>query len=325
MRVRTYLLISVGFISLFAAPTDARSLPNAMAVLGDSMSEGMLAGYSLENKPPIASLAKVLWLASRTDHDGRILIYREKLARPDLSWATGNSSRGFVQSHFLRLKKLNPSLTAQNFAVSGSESNHLHSQVDRFLDAEDKGSEIFDYVILMIGANDLAFEVSEDITPAVKYLGNIEAALRRILDKNPNRAVLAIGLPDIHTIFEKSANYSVYKFWGESLKCQAMRRQVYGNKTVFFPENKDAYEYTKTILSQYRTGLGNLVERLQTDYPSAELKFIKDYRLPTNIKKALSIDCFHPSEWGQAELAEMTWEHGFWSDLQDPISLAWGK
>ena len=324
MNFRRGFFVFLSFLSIFSIDKiRAHEIPKAMAVLGDSMSEGMLAGYSLEKKPSLATIAKVAWLTSGHDKDERIEVYRKTLARADLSWATGDSSTGIVQSHYLRVKAHNPDIKAANFAISGNESEDLQAQVDRFLAAEDESDTIFDYVMLMIGANDLASSDSEGITPALKYLGNIEAGIRRVLDKDPHRRLLVVGLPDVHTVFEESANLVVYRMWGKDIKCESMRRDVYGNKTIFYPENKEAYEFTRAIVAQYREGLANLIERLQGEYLDAEFKFIREYRKPTNMRKALSIDCFHPSEWGQAELAEITWERGFWPNISDVQFLAW--
>ena len=58
-----------------------------------------------------------------------------------------------------------------------------------------------------------------------------------------------------------------------------------------------------------------MVNRLQEEFPSAHLKTIQNLRSKQLTKKLVSVDCFHPSEWGQAELAEKTWLAGFWPNL----------
>lgn len=300
-------------------------LPRAMAVLGDSMSEGMLAGYSLEKRPSISVALNILWMASDSDQNQRMLSYRKNLARPDLSWASGNSTRSIVKSHAQRLKEFQPNLVAANFAISGDESYRLNDQIDRLMKAERDQGMNFDYVTLMIGANDLAGESNDDITPPLAYLGNVESALRRLIEEDSHRSFLLVGLPDIHHVFEQSQDFSVIEFWGEKVTCKSMRKDIYGRKTVFFPENQEAYQFTKATLQQYRDGLANLVERLKAEFSETNFKYIREYRLPTNIKKAISIDCFHPSEWGQAELAEMTWAEGFWPNLQSSDFAVWSQ
>jgi len=290
-------------------------VPKAMAVLGDSMSEGMLADYSLEKKPGFADIVNLVWIGSENNETLRINAYRQSFAAKSKSWSGGNDPKDLVVSHFERLRELNHDLVEANFAVSGDESKGLEAQVDQFLQAERSEGIVFDYVTLMIGANDLAQVAVEDLVSPQKYISNVERALRRILSANRDRRIFIVGLPNVHKIFEESKDFSVYKFWYDSLKCDSMRRQVYGPKLMFFPDREEDYRKTKEIVSEYREALGDLVEKLSMEFYSTSFKFLKEYRLPTNIKKALSIDCFHPSEWGQAELAELTWAGSFWPNI----------
>jgi len=315
------------FVSISTVSAEAiLPYPKAMATLGDSIAEGMLAGYSLEKPPSLGTALNLLWLSSDADKNQRMSVFRKKLARPDLSWAAGSNTRSVVKSHAERLQEFVPDLKVSNFAISGNTSFDLAAQVDELLAAEDRQALNFDYVTLMIGANDLAEEDNSKITSPLEYIGNIETSLRRVLDKDPHRYILVSSLPDVHSIFEQSQGFAAISAFGEEIKCGKMRRTIYGPKTVFVPENVDAYNLTKEIMSQYREGLNSLVERLQMEYPETNLRMVRHIPDPLNVKKALSIDCFHPSEWGQAELAEVTWKQGFWPHHEDSgFAAFWNK
>ncbi len=325
LRLICLVTLLIGVARTEAEETFFPPLPQAMAVLGDSMSEGMFAEFSLEKRPSASQLATLLWITSDKDPARRMLGYRKYFARKEMSWATGHRSDDLVLSHYERLKALRPDIRAYNFAISGSETEELQGELEALFQTEETEGLNFDYVLFMMGANDLAAENASQIVPAERYLENIENAIRKLLHRNSLRAILFVGLPDVHTVFERSQDFVAYKYWYDELKCGSMRKKVYGNKSIFNPSNPVEYEATKRILQQYRLGLSDLVTRLSMEYPESALLYIQDYRLPTNIKKALSIDCFHPSEWGQAELAELTWMHGFWPQIQPSDFSGWSS
>jgi len=307
--------------------------PKSMAVLGDSMSEALLAGFSLENPP---SLGEILTMANiATDSaskEERLAKFRQHYAKQSLSWATGTGSDDIVLSHYERLKAIEPDLVKFNFAVSGAESDDLHRQLEALMKQEQAMGRSIEYVTVFIGANDLGSDSPEGITPPLKFVGNIESVARELLLRDSERFILFVGLPQIHQIFEKSETLQAYKLLGWDLNCGEMRRKIYGEMSVFKPDDHAAYENTKAIFKEYERGVAALPERLSREFPKAQLKSVVGYKNPLGVAKSLSIDCFHPSEWGQAALAEVTWNGGFWPDLLSgpldmisDLSSEWGS
>jgi hypothetical protein len=306
---------AVGAIMLLLpAVAKAEPVPRAMAVLGDSMSEAMLAAYSLESKSDKSKAIDLLWKGQSSRSDLRLWL-RKYFAKPSLSWATGADREDHVSSHYERLRRLRPDLIATNYAVSGSDSEELVQQVDELLFNESRRSVHYDYITLLMGANDLGNEDNALITSPEAFVQNLERELKRLLDRTSDRRVLIVGLPRIHEAFEATEKEWVLKFWGWGLQCGDVRRGIYGRRTILTPQNKSAYEETKVLLQKYRDGLEKLTAQLQEAYPQASVKFIRELMIPENARKALSIDCFHPSEWGQAQIADQTWAHGFWPNL----------
>ncbi len=304
-----------------------------MAVLGDSMSEALLAGFSLENPPSLGEVITMAAIATSNDtKEERLAAFRKLYAKETLSWATGSGANDIVLSHYERLKSAEPELVKFNFAVSGAESADLSDQLKHLFDQEQKMGKPIEYVTIFIGANDLGSEASEGITPPLEFVGNIESIARQLLERDPERFILFVGLPQILQVFEKSEKLEAYKMLGWDINCGDMRRKVYGNMTVFQPDAQAAYEQTKTVFAAYEKGIAALPERLSLEFPKSQLKAVTGYKNPLGVAKSLSIDCFHPSEWGQAALAEMTWNGGFWPellsgplDMIDDLSSEWGS
>ncbi len=303
-----------------------------MAVLGDSMSEALLAGFSLENPPSLGEVITMAAIATGNDtKEERLVEFRKLYAKETLSWATGSGANDIVLSHYERLKTAEPDLVKFNFAVSGAESSDLSDQLKHLLDQEEKTGRPIEYVTIFVGANDLGSAAADGITPPLEFVGNIESVARQLLERSPERFLLFVGLPQIHQIFEKSEKLEAYKVLGWDINCGDMRRKVYGNMTVFQPDEQASYEQTKSIFAAYEKGIAALPERLSLEFPKAQLKAVTGYKNPLGVAKSLSIDCFHPSEWGQAALAEMTWNGGFWPellsgplDMIDDLSSEWG-
>ncbi len=297
------------------------------------MSEALLAGFSLENPPSLGEVITMAAIATSNDtKEERLAAFRKLYAKESLSWATGSGANDIVLSHYERLKTAEPDLVKFNFAVSGAESSDLSDQLTLLFDQERKVGKPIEYVTIFIGANDLGSATSDSITSPIQFVGNIEAMARQLLQSYQERFILFVGLPQIHQVFEKSEKLEAYKLLGWDINCGDMRRKVYGNMTIFQPDQEQAYQQTKAIFAAYERGIAALPERLSLEFPKAQLKAVTGYKNPLGVAKSLSIDCFHPSEWGQAALAEMTWNGGFWPellsgplDMIDDLSSEWGS
>lgn len=308
------LELAGAFVLLLGASQGEAPLPRAMAVLGDSISEGMFSGFSLEHPPTTGQVLAILQLAATTSGASRMEAFRKKYAKPERSWATGTSVSDLVTSHLERLRSENPKTAGFNFAVSGNESKNLPEQVDALLKTESDQKAKIDYVTVLIGANDFNHEKLEEITPPLVYAANLEAAFRRLLAANPNRSLFVVGIPDVLKVFRESENFELV-ILGKRYTCDEIRKEVYGDLIVFKSKDQVVMDKLATMFRQYRDATVRIVERLQEDFPQARIKTSQDPMNPTQVFKALSVDCFHPSEWGQAELAELSWKAGFWPFL----------
>lgn len=290
-------------------------LPRAMAAIGDSMSEALLADYSFENGVPLSDMKTMIEIAQNEDTPTKIQMFRDRFAALDKSWSTGLDDFNLVHSHFEKLSEYQSDLVGYNFAVSGSETADLKSQLAELLAVAKEERLVFDYVTVLAGANDIQYESLEEIISPQNFVANLEYTIRGLLQHNPQMAILLVGFPNIFKIFEETRHLQVAGIFGYKYTCDQLRRDIYGPNVGFVHENAEAYSRLKQIVEQYWRGSEALVKRLRKEFPQARLNTLHRYETTQDAYKVISVDCFHPSEWGQAELAEQTWNASFWPEL----------
>lgn len=289
-------------------------LPERMGALGDSMTEAIFANYSNEKGLPTIEYLNLVRIAT-LEASKRMDAFRRQYAALKLSWATGDDPKNLVQSHFERLRRSVPQLKAWNFAVAGAEMAELSLQVDRLLEVEREEGASLDYLTVLIGENNLMQEDPENVLDPSSFGEQLYESIKRVLDEDSSREILLMGPPPIFQIFDESEKLLGFKMLGYELNCGELRRTIYGRKIPFVKENLENYAFAQQTLQDYLDQIDFVAERLSQVFPTAHIKSVRIPKPKLKAKKILSIDCFHPSEWGQAELAETTWKLGFWPKL----------
>lgn len=289
-------------------------LPNRMAVIGDSMSEALFANQALKDGVSTRELMRLLGIAGIRDPQRRMDAFREAYADHGQVWSSGDNLDSRVFSHRRRFEFLGQSIEAKNYAVSGSVVTELSPQVDQLLKDQQEGNYRFDYVTLIIGANDFNVETLTELPDVRAMAAEVELQLSRILESNPNVAILWMGLPHILKIFEDTRNIVAAQILGKRYTCSELRPMVYGD-FVMFSESKNVRDQVQARLHAYQWESVQTIEILKERYPQAYLKTIQGYEgFESNYGELLAFDCYHPSEMGQAALAEISWMHGFWGE-----------
>jgi len=312
-----FFVVACLFYSVAHARDDVEiPLPRAMAVLGDSISEGMLANFSMELSPSLGQFFGMILLLrkAKTDKE-RIDFFRDRYAAPDKSWAGGDNNDDLILSHLERLRAYVPDIQGYNFAVSGQMAEDLSGQVDKVFQKEEELGFTIDYLTVMVGGNDLAGQNIESIVSPFEYVGHFETNLRKLLDKDPDRRIFVMGLPDILKYMEETADRVIYNILGFKFTCKGVREMAYGDMLMFKTGDKKIMDLMHRYFDAYNSGTTDMIKRLSEDYPELDIKVVQNYQSVQYPEKTLSIDCFHPSEWGQAEMAEVTWFRGFWPHL----------
>ena len=142
------------------APATTVSVPNSMAVLGDSISRAYNACPTFGE-----CLASV--------------------------WSTGTDIG--VDSHYTRLLAINPAIAGNghNDAVSGTVMANLNGQ------AAIAVSQNVDYVTIEMGGNDGCKSTEAQMTAAAAYQAQFQQAMTTLTNGLPNARILVASVPDL--------------------------------------------------------------------------------------------------------------------------------
>ena len=214
------------------------------------------------------------------------------------SWSTGDDRS--VDSHRLRLRELGVVPTGEaNLARTGARSYALPEQARR---AVEVGAQ---YVTIEIGANDACAPTEAGMTPLADYRRNIAAALSILHEELPRTRVFVASIPDLWRLWAVGhGSWYARRAWDRFDICQSMLAHA---------GSSDAADVQRRGRVRTRTILYNdILAAACADYGPL-CKFDDQAVFDTSFTRSQlsKWDFFHPSEKGQALLAEITWEHGF--------------
>ena len=260
-RVRL-ALIAILLLPGCAAPPGERGLPDSIAVLGDSISR-----------------------ATNAKGDG----FAEF---PAHSWATGGDPGDGVDSHFERLRTLDPALDIVPFndARSGARVSDLARQ------ASEAARQSAQYVVILIGANDACASPPTEAPEFARHLDAAAGALDPL-----DATVYVMSVPNVARLARLYAdNATARAVWDAFDVCP----------DALGPDaDLDAVE---ARIRAYNAELERAArERRGWSYDGGAV-FETAYE-PGDVSV---VDYFHPSLEGQARLAQVTWDAGPYSQAQ---------
>ena len=269
-RTTTLLTLLAALLTIVTAPAAAEAgpPPNSMASMGDSITRGFNACG---------------WFSDCTSR----------------SFATGSDTT--VNSHYLRIRTVNPAINGYNHndGRSGAKSADMYGQAGSAV------SQNVDYVTILIGANDACTSSESTMTPVSTYRANIDAALSRLKAGLPNARVLLISIPDIHRLWsvgkESSSARSVWSLFGI---CQSML----ANPTSTAQADVDRRTRVRQRVIDFNTQLAEAC----AGYGSNCL-FDNNavFAYPFTLSQLSTWDYFHPNTSGQQVLANVSYANGF--------------
>lgn len=155
---------------LFAAASYAQTLPNSMAVMGDSISQAAVADDGIDPN------------------------------QPEHSWSTGYESGDGVNSHYERILAVNSGIAGNNHnnAVNGAKADDLMGQA---INTVNQG---VDYVTILMGGNDVCGDNVSDgeLTPTATYTAYFDDALDTLQAGLPDATILVLEVPRISRIYD---------------------------------------------------------------------------------------------------------------------------
>ena len=214
---------------------------------------------------------------------------------PGSSWSTGTAWWDGVNSHYERLRALDLNTTAHNAADSGARMR------DAPLQAQHVESLQVDYVTILMGANDLCTSSVETMTPIEEFRADFRATMSTLDSGLSDRArIFVSSIPDIHQLWSiYHAHWLAPLVWDLADICQSLlapsrspeQRQIVRERNIAF----------NTVLREECAAY----ERCRFDNNAVfNFQFKKSH--------VSTLDFFHPSLSGAAQMANLTWAQSWW-------------
>jgi lysophospholipase L1-like esterase len=286
-RARRSAIFVVSFLAalaLWAAPASAVAPPHVMAALGDSITRAFNTEVSL------------------TCPTG------PSLDCPKNSWSTGTNPA--VNSQFQRIEAIDPGRNpvAFNDAVSGARASGLNSQ------AQVAAAQDPDYVTIEIGANDACRATIGAQTPTGDFKSQVKSALDTLVTDDPKVYIQMASIPDInqlHTIFTSPVpDPNAIARWSAFNVCQALLADPLSMDQPVV----DRREQFREQVIAYNDALANVCAEFKRCLFDNNAVFNSQFTVAdvaTLTTVGITADYFHPSLFGQAQLAETTWNATF--------------
>ncbi len=213
------------------------------------------------------------------------------------SWATGTAED--VDSHRQRLDL--DGAAAHNVAVSGAQVADLAAQVRAAVQLRP------DYVTVLIGANDACAPAEAAMTPVDDYSRAFDAALADLVQALPDVRVLVLSVPDLARLWEVGKDRDdVRRVWQVNGICQTML----ADPTDTGADAQGRRDRVRQRVQAYNAAMAAACSR-----HAARCRYDGDavFEHRFSLDDVSTVDFWHPSARGQATLAGVAWEAGYWS------------
>jgi lysophospholipase L1-like esterase len=262
----------IGLVPVAAAATPP--LPASIAAVGDSITQAASSGGSLG-----------------ADY-------------PQNSWSTGTNTT--VNSHYLRLLALNPSISGQNYnrSVSGAKMADLSGQMQTVAGLQP------DYLTVLIGGNDLCTDTVGTMTSVSAFRSQFETAMATLSASSPNTNVYVSSIPNVYHLWELfKGNWWARFIWSVGNICQSLLASP--TSTTQADVDRRAAVAQRNV--DFNTQLAEVCAA------SAHCRWDGNAVYNTVFTTSdASGDYFHPSISGQAKLAAVSWAASYWPNGAPP-------
>jgi lysophospholipase L1-like esterase len=215
------------------------------------------------------------------------------------SFSTGSSST--VNSHYLRIRAVNPAINGRNFnhAESGARADDLPGQ------ATSVAARNVAYVTILIGANDACTGDEASMTPVASFRGHIDTALATLRSGLPGAKVLVISIPDVKRLWQVGhTSFLARSFWAVGNICQSLL----ANPTSFAAADVERRDRVRQRVVDYNT---ELAAACAVYGPNCRFDGNVVFQFPFTLDQVSGWDYFHPNTTGQRMLAAVTYQAGF--------------
>jgi lysophospholipase L1-like esterase len=217
---------------------------------------------------------------------------------PKDSWSTGSDP--MVKSQYRRIVRINPAMkgNAHNLAVTGAQVADLQGQAAAAV------ADKVDYVTILIGANDACADTVADMTPVATFRADLAQAMDTLSSGLPNAGIFVASIPDISRVWEVASPIKrARRIWKFFDVCQSMLADP-------LSMNPGAEARRQKVLRREMDYNKQIAEEC-----ALHANCITDggavFRHKFSLGEIGTIDYFHPSLAGQAEIAKATYKAGF--------------
>jgi lysophospholipase L1-like esterase len=218
---------------------------------------------------------------------------------PSRSFSTGTD--GDVDSHYLRIRAINPAIDGNNFnhARSGAQAGDMPGQAAAVVARE------VEYVTILIGANDACASSESAMTPVSEFRSQIDQALGTLKSGLPEARILVMSIPDIKRLWEVGrGNLLARTFWSVGNICQSML----ANPSSTAAADEARRDRVRQRVVDYNT---ELAAACAAYGPNCRYDNNAVFGFSFTLAQVSGWDYFHPNATGQAQLAEITYRAGF--------------
>ena len=215
----------------------------------------------------------------------------------EASWATGTAAG--LHSHWQRLD-VGTRGGNHSLAVSGARVAGLAAQVRAAAAVRP------DYVTVLIGANDVCTRHEAAMTSVDEFTDAFDAAIDTLVRELPDARVLVLSIPDLARLWEVGKDSpEVRQVWESSRVCQSMLADPTDTSAAAQARRDRVRGRAQAYNAAMAAACARYAGRCRHDRNA-----VFDYRF--DLDDVSPLDCWHPSERGQATLARIAWEVGFW-------------
>jgi lysophospholipase L1-like esterase len=215
------------------------------------------------------------------------------------SFSTGSYSS--VNSHYVRLRAVNPAISGRNFneSRSGARAADMPGQAAAVVN---RG---VDYVTILIGANDACTSSEASMTPVATFRAHIDAALATLRGGLPDASVYVISIPDIKRLWDVGrTSFAARTAWSLLDVCQSML----ASPTSFSQANVERRDRVRQRVIDFNAQLAAACAAY-----GSNCRFDGNavFSYPFTLGQISGWDYFHPNTTGQRVLADISYRAGF--------------
>ena len=214
---------------------------------------------------------------------------------PANSWSTGSAGWDGVSSHYERIRGgINPRVVAYNDSRAGAKAVDLKGQATLAV------SQKAEYVTVLMGANDVCTSSPATMTSETDFRAQIRAGLQTLATGLPRSRIFVSSIPNIYQLWSLLHTNSTAQFvWPVADICQSMLST--GNS-----------EQTRLDVQAHEIKLNAILEQECASVANCRFDNHAVYNYKFTAGDVSSLDYFHPSLRGQANLARVTWSSSWW-------------